>query len=138
MCFCQGNFRGSEMPFKMLLLRLQNWSRLKPNYYSTITAIKAGAITFYRDLAAIFCLLSTPKMHLAEAHCAHQKHCYPETPLGSHPTSRVSQMILQEKPWQNPSIFVQHKSPTHSCARAEIANDIEMFLRNRGRRGRNF
>ena len=32
-----------------------------------------------------------PKMRLAEAQCAHWKHCYPETPLGSHPTSRVSQ-----------------------------------------------
>ena len=30
-------------------------------------------------------------MRLVEARCAHQKHCYPETPLGSHPTSRVSQ-----------------------------------------------
>ena len=32
-----------------------------------------------------------PKMRLAEAQCAPWKHCYPETPLGSHPTSRVSQ-----------------------------------------------
>ena len=31
-----------------------------------------------------------PEMRLAEAQCAHRKHCYPETPLGSHPTSRVS------------------------------------------------
>ena len=29
-----------------------------------------------------------PKMLLAEAQCAHRKHCYPETPLGSDPTSR--------------------------------------------------
>ena len=29
--------------------------------------------------------------HLVEAQCALQKPCYPETPLGSHPTSRVSQ-----------------------------------------------
>ena len=33
-----------------------------------------------------------PKMRLGEAQCAHRKHCYPEIPLGSHPTSRVSQM----------------------------------------------
>ena len=32
-----------------------------------------------------------PKMRLVEAQCAHRKHCYPEIPLGSHPTSRVSQ-----------------------------------------------
>ena len=32
-----------------------------------------------------------PKVRLVEARCAHRKHCYPEIPLGSHPTSRVSQ-----------------------------------------------
>ena len=32
-----------------------------------------------------------PKMRPVEAQCAHRKHCYPEIPLGSHPTSRVSQ-----------------------------------------------
>ena len=32
-----------------------------------------------------------PKMRLVEAQCAHRKHCYPEIPLGGHPTSRVSQ-----------------------------------------------
>ena len=31
------------------------------------------------------------KMPLVEAQCAHWKHCYPETLLGSHPTARVSQ-----------------------------------------------
>ena len=36
-----------------------------------------------------------PKMRLAEAQCAHRKHCYPETPLGSHPTSRVSQNVRE-------------------------------------------
>ena len=35
-----------------------------------------------------------PKMRLVEAQCAHRKHCYPEPPLGSHPTSRVSQYSL--------------------------------------------
>ena len=30
-----------------------------------------------------------PKKRLVEAQCAHRKHCYPETPLGSHPTSRA-------------------------------------------------
>ena len=35
-----------------------------------------------------------PKMRLVEAQCAHWKHCYPETPLGSDPTSRVSQQVL--------------------------------------------
>ena len=34
-----------------------------------------------------------PKMRLVEAQCAHRKHCYPETSLGSHPTSRVSQPV---------------------------------------------
>ena len=34
-----------------------------------------------------------PKMRLVEAQCAHRKHCYPEIPLGGHPTSRVSQFI---------------------------------------------
>ena len=33
-----------------------------------------------------------PKMRLVEAQCAHRKHCKPETPLGSHPTCRVSQV----------------------------------------------
>ena len=32
-----------------------------------------------------------PKMRLVEAQCAHRKHCYPKTPLGSDPTSRVLQ-----------------------------------------------
>ena len=32
-----------------------------------------------------------PKMRLVEAQCAHRKHCYPEIPLGSPPTSRASQ-----------------------------------------------
>ena len=32
-----------------------------------------------------------PKMRLVEAQCAYRKHCYPETPLGSPPTSGVSQ-----------------------------------------------
>ena len=35
-----------------------------------------------------------PKMRLVEAQCAHRKHCYPENPLGSHPTSRASQQHL--------------------------------------------
>ena len=30
-----------------------------------------------------------PKMRLVEARCAYRKHCYPETPLGSPPTSGV-------------------------------------------------
>ena len=34
-----------------------------------------------------------PKMRLVETQCAHRKHCYPEIPLGSHPTSRVSQIL---------------------------------------------
>ena len=34
-----------------------------------------------------------PKMRLVEAQCAHRKHCYPEIPLGSHPTSRVPQWL---------------------------------------------
>ena len=34
-----------------------------------------------------------PKMRMVEAQCAHWKHCYPEIPLGSHPTSRVSQFF---------------------------------------------
>ena len=34
-----------------------------------------------------------PKMRLVEAQCALRKHCYPEIPLGSHPTSRVSQSL---------------------------------------------
>ena len=43
-----------------------------------------------------------PKMRLVEAQCAHRKHCYPEIPLGGHPTSRVSQKritdeLLQER-----------------------------------------
>ena len=38
-----------------------------------------------------------PKMRLVEAQCAHRKHCYPETPLGSHPTSRVSQYQVAER-----------------------------------------
>ena len=33
-----------------------------------------------------------PKMRLVEAQCAHRKHCYPKIPLGSHPTSQVSQV----------------------------------------------
>ena len=37
-----------------------------------------------------------PKMHLVEAQGAHRKHCYPEIPLGSHPTSRVSQSYFGE------------------------------------------
>ena len=36
-----------------------------------------------------------PKMRLVEAQCAYRKHCYPETPLGSPPTSGVS------RPWSN-------------------------------------
>ena len=36
-----------------------------------------------------------PKMRLVEAQCGHRKHCYPEIPLGSHPTSRVSQLKLE-------------------------------------------
>ena len=32
-----------------------------------------------------------PTMRLVEAQCAYRKHCYPETPLGSHPTFGVSQ-----------------------------------------------
>ena len=38
-----------------------------------------------------------PKMRLVEAQCAHRKHCYPEIPLESHPTSRVSQKKLVQK-----------------------------------------
>ena len=34
-----------------------------------------------------------PKIRLVEAQCAYRKHCYPETPLGSPPTSGVSQLI---------------------------------------------
>ena len=34
-----------------------------------------------------------PKMRLVEAQCAHRKHCYTETPLGSHPRSQVSQNL---------------------------------------------
>ena len=30
-------------------------------------------------------------MRLVEAQCVHRKHCYPEIPLGSPPTSRASQ-----------------------------------------------
>ena len=37
---------------------------------------------------------------LLEARCAHWKRCYPETPLGSHPTSRVS-------PRSSPSLLLQ-------------------------------
>ena len=33
-----------------------------------------------------------PKIRLVEAQCAHWKHRYPEIPLWSQPTSRVSQM----------------------------------------------
>ena len=33
------------------------------------------------------------KMRLVEAQCAHRKHCYPETSLGSHPTSRSHKNI---------------------------------------------
>ena len=36
-----------------------------------------------------------PKMRLVEAQCAYRKHCYPETPLGGHPTSGVSQNIFE-------------------------------------------
>ena len=36
-----------------------------------------------------------PKMRLVEAQCAHRKHCSPEIPLGSHPTSRVSPNIAE-------------------------------------------
>ena len=32
--------------------------------------------------------------HHYSEQCAHRKHCYPETPLGSDPTSRVLQIIL--------------------------------------------
>ena len=32
-------------------------------------------------------------MRLVEAQCAHRKHCYPEIPLGSHLTSRVSRVL---------------------------------------------
>ena len=35
-----------------------------------------------------------PKMRLVEAQCAHRKHCYPEIPLGSPPTSRASLVEL--------------------------------------------
>ena len=37
-----------------------------------------------------------PKMPLVEAQCAHQKHCHPETPFGSHPTSWVFQQQQHE------------------------------------------
>ena len=36
-----------------------------------------------------------PEMRLVEAQCAHRKHCCSETPLGSHPTSRVSHRSAQ-------------------------------------------
>ena len=32
-------------------------------------------------------------MRLVEAQCAHRKHCYPESPLGSHPTSRSHKIV---------------------------------------------
>ena len=43
-----------------------------------------------------------PKMRLVEVQCAHRKHCYPETPLGSHPTSRVSQLWHSALLWRLP------------------------------------
>ena len=43
------------------------------------------------------------KMRLVEAQCAHRKHCYPEIPLGSHPTSRVSQLHKAK----NSCVFVE-------------------------------
>ena len=52
-----------------------------------------------------------PKMHLVEAQCAHRKHCYPETPLGSDPTSQVLQKLQKNsrRLWRsqkrNPAAF---------------------------------
>ena len=46
---------------------------------------------------SLFGSIVRPKCDWVEAQCAHPKHCYPETPLGSHPSSRVPQ--IQRNVW---------------------------------------
>ena len=50
-----------------------------------------------------------PKMRLVEAQRAYRKHCYPETPLGSPPTSGVSQ------PFRSLQILEQRQGHRGSC-----------------------
>ena len=50
-----------------------------------------------------------PKMRLVEAQCAHRKHCYPEIPLGSPPTSRALQKEVSRNTFWSP------KGPARPC-----------------------
>ena len=51
MCFCQDHFRGSEMPFKIVLVMAQNWSRREPHTKARIPRIEKQA--FLRTLRSV-------------------------------------------------------------------------------------
>ena len=45
------------------------------------------------------------KMSVVEAQCAHRKHCNPETPLGSHPTQNLEDIIVIKNVTEQTKIF---------------------------------
>ena len=65
----------------------------------------------------------TPKMRLVEAQCAHQKHCFPETPLGSDPTSRTSHFSCREH-WSG---ILWPSSTVHGPGRAKTAKKMQFL-----------